>query len=245
MTPIRAILVAVDFSDLLALTLPWNRHHFTSVTVVTSPADEPNVAPVCEANGADWVTTDLFFPEGAHFAKYAGLEYGLDRIGRSGFLCIMDVDILWPRRLPPFAPELGKLYTPRRRMADPIPKQIPPESEWGRYPLHPQQREFSGFTQVFHAADPVLGSPPWHDVRWSHCGGGDSELQSRWEERNKVRPPWEVLHLGPAGVNWLGRASARVDGTVPPDAEQKRQRLRSLIRQRGTGPTRFRHEKLP
>ena len=32
----RAILVAVDYADLLAITLPYNRQHFYEVMVVTS-----------------------------------------------------------------------------------------------------------------------------------------------------------------------------------------------------------------
>jgi hypothetical protein len=245
MTPIRAILVAVDFSDLLALTLPWNRHHFTSVTVVTSPADEPNVAPLCEANGADWVVTDLFYRGGAEFNKFAGLEYGLDQIGRSGFLCIMDVDILWPRKIPPWEPEFGKLYTPLRRMADPVPDPIPDESSWGQYPFHRQQREWAGYSQIFHAGSPVLGSPPWHETNWRTAGGPDSFFQAKFSERDKVRPPFECLHLGPSGENWAGRATPRLDGTVPPGAAERRERLRSLIRQRRQGPGRFDAEKLP
>jgi hypothetical protein len=35
-TPLRAIMVAVNYSDLLSITLPYNRHHFDQVMIVTN-----------------------------------------------------------------------------------------------------------------------------------------------------------------------------------------------------------------
>lgn len=245
----RAILCAVDYSDILRLTLPYNRHHFDSVTVVTSPDDYPNVEPVARANAAKVVVTDLFYRSGAKFNKFAALEHGLDVMGRHGLIAIMDADVVWPTTLPvgagPVAYQVGKLYGPRRRMVEPAPREIPPEHTWSRYPLHPQQREYAGYSQVFFAEDPHLGPPPWHETNWTTAGGGDSFFQAKWPDADKIRPPWEVLHLGPAGVNWCGRASAYVDGRVPEDGEQKIAELRRLIRARTNGPDRFKAEKLP
>ena len=36
---------------------------------------------------------------------------------------------------------------------------------------------------------------------------------------NSQKKPWEVLHLGPAGQNWYGRSTKRLDGTTPEGAE--------------------------
>jgi hypothetical protein len=244
----RAILVSVQYSDILRLTLPYNRHHFSECWIVTSPADYPNVEPIARANSAKVVVTDLFYRSGARFNKFAALEHGLDIMGRHGLIAILDADVVWPSTLPPGAGpgafQVGKLYGPRRRMVEPVPGQIPPEHTWSRYPLHPQQREYAGFSQIFHAEDPHLGPPPWHQTDWLHAGGGDSFFQAKWPESEKVRPPWEVLHLGPAGVNWMGRASAYVDGSVPEDGGRKITELRRLIRARTQGPDRFRAEKL-
>lgn len=252
----RAILVSVDYSDVLALTLLYNRHHFTEVLVVTSSADVES-RRVAEENGCRFFVTDAFYDDGADFNKWKALEQGLDVLGRDGWLCLMDADVLWPRHIPwlgcsddCWGRREGNLYTPMRRMwlnptipytSDNI---LPPESEWDRFPLHPQQVEWAGYTQIFHASDPVLPSPPWHDISWKHAGGSDSEFQARWPQNRKVRPPFEVLHIGEAGVNWVGRATPRLDGTVPEGSADKRRKLRELIRKRGKGPDRFRHEKL-
>ena len=93
----RAFLVSVDYTDLLALTLPCNRHHFTEVFVVTSTADAPSVRPVADACRAEVLATDLFYASGADFNKWLALEWALDHVGRKGWICLMDADVVWPK----------------------------------------------------------------------------------------------------------------------------------------------------
>lgn len=245
----RAIMVCVDYSDLLAVTLPYNRHHFQGVCVVTT-LDDHKTTEVAVNNGASVYHTNAFTRGGAVFNKWAALEEGLDSIGRRGWLCVMDADVLWPKVLPPFRRDVGCLYTPLRRMA-PWPLAVescglPPEGNWGKYPLHRNVAEWAGYSQVFHAEDPRLGPPPWHETDWVHAGGADSMFQLKWPKERKVRPPFEVLHLGPAGTNWCGRASAYADGTEPERARDKLTMLKTYVRGRAgkSGGERFRHEKL-
>lgn len=240
----RAILVCVDYADLLALTLPWNRHHFKEVMVVTSLADEPSIL-VAQQHGAKVYATDSFYSDGATFNKWRALEEGLDSFGREGWLCIMDADVLWPKKLPEdFQPVAGNLYTPRRRMFTDLTKPLPAEFDWPIFPLHRQEREFAGYSQIFHASDPVLGHAPWHETNWRHAGGADSFFQAKWPERNKVRPSWEVLHLGEAGQNWCGRATPYLDGSQHPEATKRLKQVRTFIAGRRTGIHRFDGEKI-
>jgi hypothetical protein len=251
MADINAILVCVDFADLLAITLPYNRHHFERVLVVTSFADTKTVEVAVAARADVW-QTNLFYADGAVFNKWAALETGLDVLGRRGWLCVMDADVLWPQEasaimeLAPLVP--GSLYSPFRRMLDPLPVPlvIPDQAAWNRLPRHPQVREFAGYTQLFHADDPVLGPPPWHQTDWRHAGGADSFFQEKWPLSRKVRLPFEVLHLGPAGINWCGRASQLADGNVLPGSEERKRQVRAFVRGRGGkgGTERFRHERL-
>lgn len=267
MTGLRAITVAVDYSDLLAVTLPYNRHHFDQVHIVTdqrSALAVQNVTDPTDGNVFVWVT-DLFTAGGAVFNKWAALEWGLDRMGREGFIAIMDADVLWPRavHVAPFGQSLrfgladgrgdlvlnrGELMTPLRRMApwplgslpfiqnpDEVARNVregfvgvPAESSWHRFPIHRNVAEWAGYSQCFHASDPALGPPPWHEVTWTHCGGADSIFQRKWPPHLKRRPPWEVLHLGPAGENWMGRATPYADGTVPADAAEKGAMVRGI-----------------
>jgi hypothetical protein len=121
---------------------------------------------------------------------------------------------------------VGLLYSPLRHMLNPLPvpftnASIPHEDHWQRHSIHRNVNEWAGYTQIFHAEDPCLPAPPWHDVNWKHAGGADSFFQRLWSPDKKVRTSWNVLHLGPAGENWCGRASEYTDGTVPQDRANK------------------------
>jgi len=224
----KAILVCVDYSEILALTLPYNRHHFSEVMVVTSLQDYRTM-DIAAQNNCQWYGTNSFWEGGASFNKFRAMEKGLDAFGREGWMVIMDADVVWPkhvklydaieeiheptddwealqqRNMSPNSLGMvkGCLYTPFRRMKLEATF-IPPEHEWGIYQRHRQQREFAGYSQIFHADDPVLDHKPWFEQNHTHAGGGDSWFQNKWSEANKIRPDWECLHLGPAGKNWAG-----------------------------------------
>lgn len=240
---LRAAVVSVDFADLLDITLGYNRHHFAEVMVVTAERDVATVA-IAEKHGATVFTTNAFYEAGAVFNKWKALEQGLDAYGRHGWMCLMDADILWPKYIPEFELVKGVLYTPRRRMMTDVRTPIPQEPYWAKFPMHPQQREWAGFTQIFHSDDPVLPPAPWHQTNWKHAGGADSFFQMLWPDGKKVRPPFEVLHLGDAGVNWCGRVTPFQDGSTPPEAPERiRQTVRFVRGRNRHGNDRFSGEK--
>lgn len=246
---LHAVMVSVDYSDILRITLPYNRQHFKQVTIITTPADASNVCPIAEANDARVLTTDLFYHAGARFNKFLALEWGLSQIGRKGWICNLDADVLWPKHAPlERILRQGFLYTPLRRMYPHIPKdasEIPDERNWKNYPVHRNQSEWAGYSQVYHADDPVLGDPPWHQVDWLHAGGADSFFQAKWPRDRKIRPDWHVLHLGEAGSNWMGRATPYANGESPPDAEIKRRQVSEIwVSRRGKkGEEAFKQER--
>lgn len=261
---IRAFIVCVDFADLLSITLPYNLQHFSEVTIVTSDTDhdtekylrhiwtyDPNAK-----KRVNCYSTNSFYADGADFNKWRALEEGLDRAGRKGWICLMDVDILWPQdALRGWIPSIGHIYTPFRRMWSEFPHntftarftdtvctvqgvngkrsseiRLPGEELWTEFPLHRQQTEFAGYSQIFHGDDLHLNPPPWHQTNWRHAGGADSFFQALWPAGCKIRPPFECLHLGPAGVNWCGRTLPSVDKDIPPKEYMTRlQKVREYI----------------
>jgi len=240
----RAIIVSVDFGDLLEVTLAYNRHHFEDVLVVTTP-DDHHTIEVTNSLEAKVYTTNSFYDDGAVFNKWKALEEGLEHYGREGWLCIMDADVLWPKEITNYQRQVGNLYTPKRRMMIDLSKPFPSEDMWRTFPLHRQQTEFAGYSQMFHAKDPHLGKPPWHEINWRHAGGADSFFQMKWPNHHKVRPPFEVLHLGAAGTNWCGRAVPYLDGSVHKDSTSRQEQLIRFVlgRKHKQGPERFSHEK--
>lgn len=238
MEPLRAITVCVDYADYLSLTLPRNIQHFAEYWIVTSleDVDAANLFHRLKDQGLNvfLVKTDRFYARGAEFNKWAGLELGLEVMERHGWLCVLDADVLLPNRekTANWTRERGCLYTPRRRMYADVKLPLPEPFAWDRYPLHPQQTEWAGYMQVFHANDPALGSPPWYETNWRHAGGADSFFQRKWPTGKKKRPPFEVLHLGPSGVNWCGRSSPYLNGDVDERARERNKRLLDFLAQR-------------
>lgn len=241
---LNAILVCVDYADYLSICLPVNRHHFDRMLVVTTPTDAATQA-VAARHGCELFQTTSFYDDGADFNKWKALEQGLDQLGREGWLCVMDADVLWPHDLGNWAPQQGYLYTPYRRMMTDMTRPIPPEHSWASFPRHHVLSDFSGYTQIFHAADPCLGAAPWHQTHWKHAGGADTFFQMQWPAARKQRPPWECLHLGEAGQNWCGRATEYLGGALPEGAAARQAQLRSYMQQRrgpGRSAARFEHE---
>lgn len=255
-SPLRAFMVCVDYSDLLALTLPYNVSHFKEVNIITSSKDKPNVMGVLDSmsipSGTDIgiYETNAFYKDGAVFNKWRALEEGLDSFGRDGWICLMDADVLWPKGLKvgekgenleivagdgykPFTVEPGYLCSPLRRMYEDLSKVrekgVPLERDWSLCPIHRNVGEWAGYTQIFHSSDPVLEITPWHEIDFISAGTADSFFQMKWSSIRKVRPPFEVLHLGPAGENWLGRATPYLDGSIPKEANDRKKKLREML----------------
>lgn len=242
MLELRAFIVSVGYDDLLDVSLGYNSHHFGEVNVITSMTDE-DTWRVAERYGCNVFCTDAFYDDNADFNKWKALEEGLDWFGRNGWICLMDADIIWPEVIPSLDLHVGNLYTPLARICVDVSR-VPGEPSWGKYPLRPNQVEWAGYTQIFHATDPHLPpAPPWHETDWMHAGGADSFFQRRWGPEAKSRLPFEVLHLGPHGVNWCGRVSPRVDGTIPEKAQERRMALLHYKRKRRQTRS-YRHEKI-
>lgn len=241
----RAITVCVDFSDVLALTLCRNAPHFDQVVVVSAPDDRETAAVVASVPNAELFTTDAFYRDGAVFNKGAAMELGLDHLGRhrDEWLCIFDADTLMPGNLldriaglPP-----GNIYSPRRRLlAD--PSQWHEGISWRSLPTA-RDEECAGYFQLFHSRDPVLRETPWYGTDWRHAGGCDSDLAARWSMRRRIRLKWHVLHFGVDGQNWCGRVMKRVDGSTPPQAEERAKQLAEIKRVREANGNND-HEKL-
>ncbi len=223
----RGITICVDYHDILSLTYEYNREFFAEFMVVTSEQDT-RTQEFCIANEIRCHVTDAFYRRGAIFNKWAALEEGLDVFGRHGWMCLLDADVVLPKARPAFQPKIGNIYTPRRRIWDPIPNKIPNEKQWRTMKRTLLREEFAGYCQMFHASDPLLAKTPWHETDWTWAGGADSFFHMKWSDRQHVRPPFECLHLGKPFENWAGRVSPFLDGTVPEDAE-KRSGMRAML----------------
>lgn len=218
---IRAITVSVDYADILAMTLPSHRSFVESTMVVTTGRDERTIE-VARQYGAQTHVTDAFYRREAKFNKFAALEEALDAMGREGWILIIDADIVIPVNRPAFTMKPGFLYTAHRRIKSDISDGVPEQRLWkNTYKRPMKNEEFCGYFQLFHADDAVLGPAPWHETNWTWAGGADSYFHAKWPDTKKIRPPFEVLHLGKIFKNWTGRVTPYADGSVDPQAAER------------------------
>jgi len=216
----KGIVVSVEYGDLLAETLP--HVPFEKVLVVTSHEDEETVK-VAKRNGAEVFQTNAFYRDGAMFNKGLALEEGFDVLGRDGWIVVFDADIIMPEKMDLTGIKPSCLYSPRRRTCHNV-SDWKRQEDWSQFPLVRDQ-EHAGYFQLFNASDPALMAKPWYGVEWRHAGGCDSEFNQKWPIQHKHWLPFEVLHLGPDGQNWCGRATKRLDGTMPKDAHNRKMQL--------------------
>ncbi len=240
MTDIRALTVCVGYDDLLRVTLPHTLPHVRELVVVTAPQDEKTRAYAAGFDNVRVFETDAFYRDGAKFNKGLAVEEGFDFLGRRGWILVLDADIVLPAdatdRMIPLSP--GRLYTPPRRILEDAARwpEFADHKTWDRLPGRKEDRGHYGYFQLFHASDEVLVRRPWYGTAWTHAGRCDDEFQHRWAAASKLRPGFEVLHLGRCDENWFGRASARIDGGgSDPEAAARRALQEKLRRKHGWG----------
>jgi len=216
-----AVVVCVEFDDLLALSLPRLLRHCGHVRIVTSPADKPTQELIRGYGLAGYpvscLQTGAFYERGAAFNKGAAILRCLESVELHGWIALADADTLWPAEICWEFLEIGNLYTPPRRIVHPA-EDFNEATDWAAWPRC-EDREFAGYTQIFHAGDPRFRqAAKLYPDNWRHAGGADSLFQDRWPVARKLRPPFEVLHLGTPWANWHGRWEARLDGREIPEA---------------------------
>jgi len=224
----NALTVSVNYDDLLAITLPRMAAVFDRVCVVTDLHDYDTLLIAESHDNVFAHQTDAFTRNGATFNKGLAQEEGLDILGRRGWICCIDSDILLPKSIHFGDLEPGCLYGAKRRLCDEPQRWMEP---WDQWPII-LDSELGGFLHVFHADDKVLKRQPWYGIDWRHAGGCDSQFEARWPRNRKVRLPLEVLHLGPLKLNWWGRQSARMDGKPLPNAKRAGNLMDEMIRRR-------------
>ena len=202
---LNAITVCVGYSDKLTTTLPLNRIHFDRYLIVTDKQDTATHDLACKY-GCDLLVTNAFKRYGALFNKGLAIEEAFDQLGRRGWFCILDADIVLPDRPVLNNPDKDTLYVPIRRVTSDIEVM-----DWSDLPSPTKPNEFDGYCQIFNAGAEALKEKPWYGIDWIHAGGGDSDFEHKYTK--KQRPPFEVLHLGLEGKdrigdNWLGIGNA-------------------------------------
>lgn len=230
---IEAVTVCVNFADVLAHSLPLNKHHFDRLIVVTDHSDTAT-RRLCDHHYVERVATDDFYRGDQAFNKGRGINVGLAKLAKTGFVVHLDADIVLPSRTRrlldgPVMLDPGSIYGIDRVMC-------PDFDAWTRYiadPVIQHAREIFvipdafplgtrvakldgegyipiGFFQLWHpGASGVSTYPDEHGT----AGRADMLHALKWmRKRRALIPEIFAVHLGspipPGQNNWRGRLMA-------------------------------------
>jgi hypothetical protein len=208
-----ALIISIDYADLLAATLPYNRPLFDRVYVATEERDEQTLA-VAKAHDCDVLITTHTKERGAAFNR-AGILQRAQRVLHEAFsdawITILDADIVVPRQLATVDRSLlnpDYLYGLARY-------ECLTKSDWETRVV--KQRTFGedggntiyGYFQLYY--DKTKFYPEWSES----AGYSDVEFSTQFGERRAKVPGEEmgVIHLGFGTRDWNGRVTPRW-GTV-------------------------------
>lgn len=92
---IECVVVCNNYGDFLRWTLPYNKHHFDRMVVVTSPEDT-ETQKICEYNHVQCIQTDEMRTKERAFCKGHGINIGLKALSKDVWVLHLDADIALP-----------------------------------------------------------------------------------------------------------------------------------------------------
>ncbi len=92
---IEAVTTCVNNADFLAHSLPLNLRYFDRIVVVTAPEDAATKR-VCDHWRVKYHATDSLRTRWNEFRKGVGINEGLEKLDRDGWVVHMDADIILP-----------------------------------------------------------------------------------------------------------------------------------------------------
>jgi len=224
---IEAVVVCVNYSDFLAVTLPKNIE-LVDRLVVVSHYDDKATHRLCDKFSVDCIKTDVMYDDGDKFNKGRAINLGLSNLRHDDWILHLDADIMLPHRFR-HAIKMGKLdksYLYGADRLDTISYENWEKNKWRTIPQHQwrfmvtPQSEFPvgarllhleygycpiGYFQMFHSSvrrnyPIVCGSAEHSDVLFA----------VQWSRDHRIlAPEFFVYHLEsertPMGVNWDGR----------------------------------------
>jgi hypothetical protein len=77
---LEAVIISVDYSDILKITLTENHHIFDNIIVVTTPKDKKTQNLCKKYENCTVILTDAFYEDGCKFNKGKGINIGYENL---------------------------------------------------------------------------------------------------------------------------------------------------------------------
>jgi len=92
---LEGVIICCGYADFLAHTLPYNKHHFDRLVVVSDTKDTAT-KKLCEHLNVECIQTDIFYENGDKFNKAKGINVGLNALSNADWVIHLDADIYLP-----------------------------------------------------------------------------------------------------------------------------------------------------
>ena len=196
------IIVSVDYSDLLILTLMSNVRIFDNITVITSKSDE-ECMKICEALGVSCYSTDCMYDDGASFNKAKAINFGISKLKNPEFVLLLDSDIIVREKIDTRILQSDFFYYCDRYMIEDYDSYR--RYAYGNIAIDSFPRESHeglGYFQLFNYSKRNVFPESSSDAAWS-----DIHFRNKFLKRERLESA--VIHLGKDKKNWNGRVTEK------------------------------------
>lgn len=215
---LEAVMVSVDYSDILEIVLNENINIFDHIVVVTTPKDK-KTQKICKKYNCTTVLTDCFYDDGCTFNKGKAINIGYKYLKYKDWVVNIDSDIVLFKNFKELffnIPKLDKekLYWSKRII-------FKNKTEWdvflqtGACKKPKEEEDALGFLQIFNYNSKVFtllrkynNDNPYFEFS---CDASQSDLEFKNKWNIKLRPMLKIpcYHLGEYEKNWNGRVTLK------------------------------------
>lgn len=194
------LVISVNMSDYLDITLSRNRKYFSQYIVVTCHTDT-KTKEICKKYNARVIEYDNFFPSDAKFNKSGALKHSQQIIHRdypNNWILILDSDIVLPKNTTEI---LGAVVNNNKNILYGMHRYEVMNTE----ELDNELRErkygcnFVGYFQLY------FDKTKYYDSFSYNASKCDSDFSKKF--RNKKMLESNVFHMGIQGAHWNGRSA--------------------------------------
>ena len=228
---LECVIVCVGTGDFLAHTIIHNRSQFNKIVVVTAPSDI-RTQRICEYYNVECVVTNVFYENGDVFNKGKGINEGLKRLSKTGWVIQLDADIICPPIMRTVLEKLPvdeqSIYGTDRFMCKSFEDwmdflSFPDLTHSGWVFVNPAIDSFrlgyrisqyygEGYLPIgfFQLWNPLGSKIVWYPTEHGAADRTDVLFAKQFEQKNRrFLPDFCVIHLeseeAQMGVNWRGR----------------------------------------
>lgn len=218
---LEAVLVCVNYSDILQITLPRNLNFFDRINVITHNNDNETIK-LCKKYNVDITITDRMYENKKDdFNKGKALNEGIKELTKQDWLVIIDADMTFSNNL---RDELKNNIKDKNKIYG-IPRYLcKTHEEWNKYLIDesiisswPCQKRKSigvGYFQMTNFNNEIMKEMTknnlWYSEGWGHCGRSDRYFYRSWPDdlRSSISNVYGI-HLGDDSfqANWRGRTT--------------------------------------